>query len=94
MEKTEIEDRPLADPDMYSFRPLAETNEACRAAFAEMAEFMRERGAEEIRMTIVSPEYPMQPYPDGLYVEGWLTAPHKMETPHKAAPFNYPIVAA
>lgn len=47
----------------------------------------------DVRITIVSPEHPKPGYPDGWYVEGWEIAPRRMDPPHKAAPFNFPLTA-
>jgi len=88
-----IDDRPHAEADLLSWRPLPQTGSEASELWFEMAAGMCDQGAQEIRMTIVSPDYPMPPYPDALYMEGWFVAPHRMTPPHKAAPFNFPVTA-
>lgn len=88
------DDRPEIEADMFSYRELPANPADCGALWREMGELMRERGATWFRMTIVSPEYPKPPYPDGLYLEGWMIEPERMEIPSRSAPFNFPLTAA
>lgn len=80
-------------PDMYGFRDLPDDPKDTLALWHEMGEIMREHGATWFRMTIVSDDYPMPPYPHGLYMEGWRVDPARMDPPARSAPFNYPLVA-
>ena len=89
-----IDTRQLYEPDLFSHRDLPDYHADEPALFREMAEGMKEVGGTFFRFTIVSDEYPQPPYPHGLYVEGWLVDPARMEVPGKQAAFNYPLVAA
>lgn len=83
----EIDTRPFAEPDCLGYRRL----EQC-----DYATFAREMSAAFPdcrwgRFTIVAPELPKPPYPDGWYFEGWSVDPAEMDPPHREAPFNYPL---
>lgn len=87
MSAADLDIRPFADPDCFSYRELEECDyrafaEHCRTAFPD---------CQWGRFTVVSPEFPMPPYPDGWYFEGWTVNPAKMVPPHREAPFNYPL---
>lgn len=85
-----VDVRPEIVPDHFASCGLPADGEG-RALVEQMARVMRESGVEEMRVTIVSEEYPNAVYPNGLYMEGWSTAPHRHNPPGKAAPFNYPL---
>lgn len=82
------------EPTFFMFEPLPSHPDAAPALCREMSERMLGNGATWMWMTLVSPEYPNPPYPDGFYLEGWETAPHLMDPPAKEASFNFPITAA
>lgn len=58
----------LTAADMFGFCKLGEYSEA---EHRRQFDWMREAGAKQGRVTIVSEEYPNQPYPHGYYFEGW-----------------------
>jgi hypothetical protein len=87
--KAEMSDtRPEIEPSFFSWRDLPADQDNGHRLFTEMADGQRAHGAVFWRFTIVSPEYPNPPYPDGLYVEGWKDVP---EGPWKQAPFSFPL---
>lgn len=71
-----VDVRPEIEPDHFSFRELPADGDI-QSVTQDACEEMWKRGVEEIRATIVSDEYPREPYPHGLYFEGWSTAPHR-----------------
>ncbi len=83
----------MTAPDFYSYRPLpvlvGDTDEErvdeSRLILQEMMRALREQGATSVRWTAISPEYPKEPYPHGLYVEGWKVRPDEQP------PFSYPL---
>ena len=73
------------EPESYSYRELPNDPRDAIKLFQEMADIQRRGGATFFRYTIISPEHPKEPYPYGLYVEGW------DKEPNVQAPFNYPL---
>jgi hypothetical protein len=73
--------------DYYSNRSLPCTYNAIRRHFLAMTAALRDSGATYFRYTIVCPEMPLPPYPDGLYVEGWKVAPSSADFPE----FEFPL---
>lgn len=72
------------EPTHFSFvslEPRDTFEERRRHSFNLMAQ----DGATFWRVTVVSDEYPNEPYPHGLYIEGWL------ERPAEQPPFNFPL---
>lgn len=55
----------------HSYRELPDNPGETTALFQEMARSQYEGGARFFRYTVISPEHPKPPYPDGLWVEGW-----------------------
>jgi hypothetical protein len=86
-----VDDRPIIEPTLFSYRTVPEGFDGSFVPWREMAESLRAEGATFWRFTIVSPEYPRPPYPDGLYAEGWSGLP---DCPWKQAPFNFPLTVA
>lgn len=87
----QTEERPLAEPDCFSFFP--EGDGAWITSAQRQSVDLWHGKCEEGRWTIVNAEHPDPRYCHGLYFEGWSVAPCRMDPPHKAAPFNYPLVA-
>lgn len=83
------DDRPIAEPTMFSFRSFKECVDA--GAFIEAMRQMWEGQAQWARFTIVSPDHPTPPYPDGYYFEGWAVRPEMMDPPHRQGPFAFPL---
>lgn len=89
MSEEQIDNRPVVEPDCFSFDPEGGVGwfEAAQKRITELW-----RGEVEwARWTIVSDEYPKPPYDHGLYFEGWTVSPYRMNPPHREAPFNYPL---
>lgn len=89
-----LDERPEVKPDRYCFLDLPDNPEWIRETVSRQLRNWYPDGTldAECRATIVSPEHPMAPYPDGIYLEGWDIAPHKLPIPSKAEPFNFPLV--
>ncbi len=74
-------------PDCFSYDPLADrtANEAIRAISEKW------RGiAHFARWTIINDDHPNEPYPHGLYFEGWSAKPD-FAAGECAAPFSFPL---
>lgn len=89
----------LIEPDCVNYFPLPRN--LTESTVAEWNSFRDQclrswcdTGVRAIRITEISDKYPNPPYPDGMYIEGWLVDPAKMEPFARQAPFNYPLVAA
>jgi hypothetical protein len=77
----------VSEPTLFSYRTLEQIEAAgMPAVLQELAEIWQE-DCRFARVTLVSDDYPNEPYPHGLYFEGWETVP--AEQP----PFNYPLMA-
>lgn len=89
----EFNNWPEIDPSHFSFSELPVDGDIETILKAEAERMIGEHGCEEVRLTIVSDEFPNDGYPHGLYFEGWSLAPNRHDPPGKPAPFNYPMVA-
>ena len=56
--------------DMHSFTNLVDFDYQTEAR--RVGEWMCKAGAQQMRVTIVSDEWPKSPYPNGVYWEGWI----------------------
>jgi hypothetical protein len=45
--------------------------EYCAGKLDDIFESWRDAGVKQMRVTIVSDEYPLDPYPPGVWLEGW-----------------------
>lgn len=88
-----IDTRPEIEPEFYMHEALPSDPEKGGEIAQDMTDRMRGNGAQFMRMTIVSPKYPCEPYPDGFYLEGWSIDPARHDPPGKQAPFNFPLTA-
>ena len=57
--------------NFFSYFPLPETPEEFDRERTRAFDLMRENGAQQGRITIVSDEHPVPPYPNGVWLEGW-----------------------
>jgi hypothetical protein len=77
------------EPTFFSYvSPEELAAKGIRAAMHEATVAFRDEGCVFGRWTIVNDEHPNEPYPHGLYFEGWT------EVPIPQPPFNYPLKAA
>ena len=92
------DDRPEAQPDFWSFRPQSDHPHWIDLAMNDIADSIRGSGAEQPdwqRWTVITDDLPLAAvYPPGLYFEGWSSAPHRMDPPHRepsgfALPLQY-----
>lgn len=90
MSAADLDIRPFADPDCFSWRLLHQTD---AQSFAREMRRVWEGKVQWGRFTVVSEEFPNPPYPPGFYFEGWSVDPAKMDPPHREAPFNFPLTA-
>lgn len=63
--------------NMYGFCALDKFDDA---EMKRQVDWMRAAGAQQMRVTVVSDEYPNEPYPHGYYFEGW-TDKHARQLP-------------
>lgn len=65
------EPKPPAAADMFCHLDDPGDPDSRMAAIQEAADKFRERGAMQMRVTLVNSEYPDSGYPFGLWIEGW-----------------------
>lgn len=61
----------VPDPTAANMFGFCELDEFGDDEMKRQGDWMREAGAKQMRLTIVSDEYPNPPYPNGYYFEGW-----------------------
>jgi hypothetical protein len=61
--------------DFYRYRPLPALPRGTRDALLQMGRQLGQAGATHFRYTIVSDDTPVEGYPNGIYVQGWLETP-------------------
>jgi hypothetical protein len=87
------DERPEIAPDRFNFRKL-DGRTVAELADEIVAEWCANGSPPAWRrFTVVNVEFPNEPYPPGVYAEGWSIAPWKHDPPGREAPFNYPLMA-
>jgi len=57
----------------------------------DLLERWRDEGARQMRVTIVNEQYPHEPYPHGVWIEGWLDSEAQMLPFGEAYPADGPV---